>query len=260
LPLFRGGRLRRQLNRKLGRARAFISAVFGLDNPMPFRVVGSPFQLDSPGWSHLPGNFACLSMKNSKSWLATVLLLLSLISAEPRNAPAPAGTGDATHSKALKAAASMPLCFQASGQLDNPPATYLARGRGYAVQLSPTEALISLTSAGGMLGGANANLAKLGRANIRTATLRLQLLEADPRAGITAAEPLSVRVNDFTGGDPARWRGNIPTYGRVSHAPSIRVLMSFITARNSSWNTISSWRPRLTPARSASGSTGLSGS
>lgn len=49
------------------------------------------------------------------------------------------------------------------------------------------------------------------------ATLRLEFLNANPSAWLKGGDKLPGVVNYFIGNDPAKWRTNIPTYGRITY-------------------------------------------
>ncbi len=91
----------------------------------------------------------------------------------------------------------LPLSFEANqGQTDS-RVKFLSRGRGYALFLTATEAVLSL---------------KRGQA---PAVLRMRLVGANRAPQVTALEELPGRSNIFIGKDPAKWRTNISDYARV---------------------------------------------
>lgn len=93
----------------------------------------------------------------------------------------------------------LPLSFEPNlGQAD-PTAGFVARGAGFQLRLSPTEAALAVARPAGD-----------GRA-----PLRLRLEGADPKASLTGEQRLPGKVNHLVGNDPTRWRTDIPTYGRV---------------------------------------------
>jgi hypothetical protein len=98
---------------------------------------------------------------------------------------------------------------------------YYCRGPGYQVRMSPGELTFVLQPAGSRetIPGAGRRFARdLESLHPVPAILRLRFLGADPHATPILADPLPTRVNYFHGQDPATWRTNLPTYGRVGYA------------------------------------------
>jgi hypothetical protein len=85
------------------------------------------------------------------------------------------------------------------GQADS-RAQYLARGAGYTVLLTPTEAIINLRRAR------------------QQKYVRMRLVNASASAQPSASEMLETRSNYFLGKDPRRWLSNVANYGRVTYA------------------------------------------
>ncbi|MEO8076668.1 MAG: SBBP repeat-containing protein, partial [Acidobacteriota bacterium] len=98
---------------------------------------------------------------------------------------------------------------------------FFARGNGYSLFLTDTEAVFSLTdpteqptrtvSADRAAGGAGASPAR------PNATLRMKLLGAQSPAKITGLDRRGTR-NYFSGSDRSQWRTDIPAYGSVRYA------------------------------------------
>ena len=97
----------------------------------------------------------------------------------------------------MKSSARLPLAFERNEGQADPNVAFLARGDGYALDLASNEARFTL-----------------GRGRT-AAVLRMKLDGARRQAFSQARDPLPGKTNYFTGNDPARWRTNIPTYGRV---------------------------------------------
>ena len=76
------------------------------------------------------------------------------------------------------------------------PGAFLSRGAGYAFELSPSGATFSVGAPG-------------------TSPVRLSFPGASRNAILRGEAPLPGRVNYLRGSDPARWRRNLPTFGRV---------------------------------------------
>jgi Calx-beta domain-containing protein/beta-propeller repeat-containing protein/uncharacterized protein DUF4214 len=97
----------------------------------------------------------------------------------------------------------LPLSFEANcGQHEN-SVDYLARGSGYALFLKPTEAVFLLQNQSAVAGPSQS-------------FLRMVLLDADAHTS-EGVNQLPGKVNYFVGNDPAAWRTNVPTFGRVRY-------------------------------------------
>jgi len=124
----------------------------------------------------------------------------------------------------------LPLSFEANhGQFD-PQVLFLARGSGYTLFLTPSEAVLVLPQPAGspQVPGPRESVQVRGLTGVRarpSATdglphqteVRLQLVGANPVARVMGQDELPGKVNYFIGNDPARWRTDIPTYGKVQY-------------------------------------------
>ncbi len=93
----------------------------------------------------------------------------------------------------------LPLSFEANRGQTGDSADYLARGPGYSLLLDATTASFQLRN------GKDA------------AALQMRVVGGDPNAQADELNELEGKVNYFVGNDPAQWRQNIPTYGRVRY-------------------------------------------
>jgi hypothetical protein len=115
----------------------------------------------------------------------------------------------------------MPLQFEANhGQVDA-QVTFLARGHGYTLFLTPTESVLVLQQRDA---SAEQNprtmtdpTAVPKPAPINQAVVRMKLEGANPSPAIDGMEPLPGIVNYFIGNDPAKWHTDIPTYAKVQY-------------------------------------------
>ncbi|HSW49438.1 MAG TPA: SBBP repeat-containing protein, partial [Bryobacteraceae bacterium] len=92
----------------------------------------------------------------------------------------------------------LPLAFEPNVGQTHSSVRFLGRGRDYTVFLTAREAVLKLPAGKG-----------------RWAAVRLQWVGANPDPISAGIEPLASRVNYFVGNDPAAWRTNVPSYGRV---------------------------------------------
>ncbi|HEX7176663.1 MAG TPA: SBBP repeat-containing protein [Pyrinomonadaceae bacterium] len=168
--------------------------------------------------------------------LCALSLLIASVALTRPDAPSPARGGASVETPLTTKAVSetygqIPLSFEANrGQTDE-SVNFLARGAGYTLFLKPTEAVFTLTRRGGAPGAVSAeqsmpdastptarNVGAPDTAGTeRPAVLRMKLVGADARASVEGAEELAGRVNYFNGNDPAKWRTDVPTFGRVRY-------------------------------------------
>lgn len=133
-------------------------------------------------------------------------------SGRPKQTRKPAGSGPRGHEAANPEIAArfessygqLPLSFEPNQGQADARVNFLSRGPGYILFLTPREALLNLV--GGKQPGSE------GRAQ---AAVRMQLLNADPKARLEGLEPLPGKSNYFVGSDPGNWRTNIANYAKV---------------------------------------------
>src|SRR5439155_27002894 len=92
----------------------------------------------------------------------------------------------------------LPLRFEPDPGLDGSELSFVSRGRGYTISVTPAGAAMALrpsTPDGGA-----------------PAVVSWSLLGADPQASLQGLEELSGKTNYFIGNDPAAWRTDVPTY------------------------------------------------
>jgi hypothetical protein len=90
------------------------------------------------------------------------------------------------------------LRFEANRGQADPEVRYLARGRGFALLLTPEEALLRLeTRTGGF------------------PIVRMRFVGSNPRAVVAGDGLLQGQSNYFLGGDSSRWITDVPAYGKV---------------------------------------------
>ncbi|MGQ0570273.1 MAG: DUF7948 domain-containing protein [Armatimonadota bacterium] len=116
----------------------------------------------------------------------------------------PPGTADravdaAIRGRLVAAYGRLPLHFEVNQGQSDPHVRFLARGRGYRLLLTSTEAVLMLTR------------------TPRAAVVRMRLVGANPAPEVSGLAELLGKVNYFIGDDPTRWRTNIPTYAKVSY-------------------------------------------
>jgi hypothetical protein len=155
------------------------------------------------------------------------------LSSQAMNPAVPART-DASHAQGTYAA--LPLAFEANqGQADS-QVKYLARGNGYKLFLTSSQAVMTVSDRRKIsevkemmmnkrrgLSASKAFWKKRAqhRAAQTTAVLRMNLLgpqsEAKSQPELIAGDLQPGKVNYFVGRDQSKWHSNIPLYGRVNY-------------------------------------------
>lgn len=97
----------------------------------------------------------------------------------------------------------LPMNFEVNRGQADPEIKYLARGRGYRIFLTETEAVLSLQK---------------NDSSRRSNFLRFKLQNARRDSQITATGLLPGKSNYLIGNDPAQWQTEIPNYSRVEYA------------------------------------------
>ncbi len=160
--------------------------------------------------------------------------------------PSTQPVGETTHEKSsyhfstLTASAAMPahssglpLYFEKNVGQAGEGLDFVARGSGYTLGLSATEAIMAFPPsdvACGKRSQAHRELTAPIRARepdaphsgyckdtLPPALVRMQLLGSNSASSAVGAEPLITEANYFLGNDPAQWHASVPTFGRVHY-------------------------------------------
>jgi uncharacterized protein (TIGR03437 family) len=115
----------------------------------------------------------------------------------------------------------LPLSFEANCGQTDANVKFLARGDGYNLFLTPTEAVISLRrpvadSSHSTFPGGHQKLKHLTARQARD-VLRMELKGSNPAPQITGLFPQQGSINYFIGNDPNRWRTDVEHYGKVEY-------------------------------------------
>ncbi len=165
-------------------------------------------------------------MKSAFALIATATLLGSLAiygtaserASQPSSGAKGADTRGTLSARVADAYAKLPLSFEANQGQADAQVQFLARGPGYGLFLTSTEAVLSLRQASGQparLGRGHSAL--LDTTTAAPAVLRMQLVGASPGLPLSGAQELPGKANYFIGNDPAAWHTDIPTYARVGY-------------------------------------------
>jgi hypothetical protein len=136
----------------------------------------------------------------------------------------------------VEAYGKLPLRFEANqGQTDQ-QVKFLARGHGYSLFLTGSEAVLELrkpsTATAASIGrdlqlkelllspevpDRGRGTSNLRRQSPRPSTVHMNLVGANAKARVVGLGELSGKVNYFVGSDPEKWRSNVSTYSRVRY-------------------------------------------
>jgi len=123
--------------------------------------------------------------------------------------------------------AALPLSFEFNQGQTNKRVKFLARGAGYLLFLTTTEAVMVFENpAARRKGKENREARSLtddkeldeSRPKPPRSIVRMKLRGANPAPRIEGLEQLMTTSNYFGGPDPAQWRTNIPNYNRIRYA------------------------------------------
>jgi hypothetical protein len=99
----------------------------------------------------------------------------------------------------------LPLSFEANQGQTDPQVNFLTRGQGYALFLTPTEAVLNLGKGSGAGGQGSEEV------------LRMELVGGNKGAHAVGLDQLPGTSNYFVGNDLSKWHTGITTYGRVEY-------------------------------------------
>src|SRR6266566_1883309 len=129
---------------------------------------------------------------------------------------------DLSHTSTVRSEASylhLPLSFERNQGQTDPQVKFLSRGSGYALYLTPTEALLSLRRPSGNHGlkGRLWALQKSKAHDPAPTLLRMKLVGANPAPVVFGIDELLGKCNYFIGNDPKRWHTNVATFAKVKY-------------------------------------------
>lgn len=141
---------------------------------------------------------------HSPTPIAPVWLLAAIVAATTQacaHLPATPPAGAAAQTRPVTGYGQLPLAFEANQGQSDEQVRFLARGDGYSLFLTATEAVLSL------------------RAPAPSSTVvRMRLVGANGQPTLTGLDPLAGTSNYLIGNDPDRWRRDVPNYARVKYA------------------------------------------
>ena len=116
----------------------------------------------------------------------------------------------------------LPLMFEPA---DGADAGFVCRGSGYALFVSPAEAVVTVNRTRGAdraertarLSGPRSSSGSTLRPPASVISLNIRLVGADHQAQVVGAAKLPTTVNYLIGNDPRHWRMSVPTFSRVHY-------------------------------------------
>ncbi|HEX7173950.1 MAG TPA: SBBP repeat-containing protein, partial [Pyrinomonadaceae bacterium] len=138
----------------------------------------------------------------------------------------------ATRARLTEAYGQLPMRFEANRGQTDAAVKFVARGQGYALFLTPTEAVLSLRQAGGreesaadaggpegasQAGAAEESPSPSAASSPSGAVLRVGLVGANPAPALEGVEELSGRSNYFVGADERGWVTDVAGFGAVKY-------------------------------------------
>ena len=127
--------------------------------------------------------------------------------------------------RANEAYGKLPINFEVNrGQTDE-SVKFLARGRGYNLFLTATEAVLSLRKEARPAkseslmaqAGRGRNPSLLAHASFTTSALRMKLIGANEEAQVRGEEQLPGTINYFAGSDAGKWQRGVSSYAKVRY-------------------------------------------
>jgi len=176
--------------------------------------------------------------KKRKYFLCGFLLVsgFALIASRFAASKAPSARSGSLHSSepgramVQRQLAMLPVAFEPNDGQAEAAVKYIARGRGYKLYLTSSEAVFSLRGARTRSAAQQmVEHKRLGPRRVKDlarqrtgtqeqmdfASIHIHLLGGDPLAGMAALEPQSGKVNYFIGNDSSKWHSDIPLFARV---------------------------------------------
>jgi uncharacterized repeat protein (TIGR01451 family) len=101
----------------------------------------------------------------------------------------------------------LPLIFEPNQGQTDPEVKFLAHGRGYGLFLTADNAVLSLRR----------SVAGTRHSGLKSSVVRMSLEGASRTSSVSGDDQLPGKSNYFIGDDPAKWRTDIPQFGRVRY-------------------------------------------
>ena len=141
--------------------------------------------------------------------LALLCAMTGPLLAAPLGHPAATPESKAPAAHVARDFAKVPLSFEPNQGQTDARVQFLSRGQGYALFLTPGEAVLELQK--------SAKKAGVTQAVPTSSVLRMTLVGADVKAAVSGEQPLPGTSNYFVGNDSSKWHTAVPTYQRVTY-------------------------------------------
>ena len=117
----------------------------------------------------------------------------------------------------------LPLNFEENRGQTDPQVKFLARGRGYMLFLTPTQAVLKLRAPSSAKKQTKASAVPVAFhpesiEEPKFSLVRIRLEGANTNSQASGIDQLPTRTNYFIGKDPAKWRRNVPTFAGTKFA------------------------------------------
>lgn len=158
--------------------------------------------------------------------ILTVLACRGTVAAQqqPQNFQAKDPAQKAAHAAphVVEAYGKLPLSFEKNNGQTDARVKYLTRGQGYGLFLTPTEAVLALNGASCRT---NAMLRHAAPSSLKAespcfpqnATMRMQMIGANPDPNVSGEDELPGKSNYFIGNDAGKWHTGVPNYAKVRY-------------------------------------------
>jgi Beta-propeller repeat len=129
--------------------------------------------------------------------------------------------------------AALPVAFERNDGQTDAQVKYMARGQGYKLYLTSSEAILKLHKRGensevlNMIEDKRLGPAKVQRMlqqrrkmnaqPSQVAVVHMKFFGSNASVQVAATEPEQGKINYFIGNDPSKWHSNVPLFGRVSY-------------------------------------------
>lgn len=145
-------------------------------------------------------------------------------SSQPLSTPAVRKPNEAVQARVIETYGKLPLHFEPNHGQTTEQVKFFARGKGYALFLTTTEAVVVLSKREQEVESAipvrlnpESKIKNSEITNPKSAVVRMKLVGVDPDAKIVGLQDLPGKSNYFIGNDLKNWRVNVPHYAKVKY-------------------------------------------
>ncbi len=115
----------------------------------------------------------------------------------------------------------LPLGFEANSGQTDPKVKFVARGRGYSLFLTQSEAVLTLQRVATASNEPEAQTkyapSAVSRNSSQPRFVRMKVVGANPHAEVIGIDELPGKINYFAGRDPKNWHTNVSAYKKVRY-------------------------------------------